>query len=384
MSVEITQTGIAARVLEPPRRVLDATTPFFHDYGYSSPDRAIRAISESLDKNRFPHLILIVGEPKNGKQHELLDINNRLHQGKRSEGILSKIEREQGYPAPVDVVYWGNSYSVAKIKGRIPEDKIYGQVGDEEMNVIVAEYGELISKIVKERQGQAAVIFAKAVLMSGIRIDGKLYGRNRGLPVFEEIIFKQRSFKDLHYKTYIFGVVADPAAVAHGNESRTKSEGVIDNPEALVKIQRDDGEIILTEQGEQAELTKEQQQAFVEYISEGANDAASKEIIGYTNNLAIKLSEMGRLKLNGESYCFNPNGYFLDRESNVWRFYDPGKRRLAVALLMRYIFEENLGLTNRMSLFGTQQLEERIFDLRYPPHNVAKAYYPDIQNIRNK
>lgn len=366
----------------PPKRVLEATTPFFDDYGYRSPKRAIRAISESLDRHRKPHLIFVIGEPKNGKQHELLDIIANLHKQQRSEGILQKIEREQGYPVPVDAVYWGNAFSVGKAKGRFPKHLLYGDFGGELMNWVTDEYEQLIA--LKERTNQAAIIAAKGVLLTGARIDGRLYGVNRGLTAYEKILSKQGPFANLDYQSFMFGIVADPEAVACGNELRTEAEKQIDNTPALVQTLKHKGEIIITPQGEQTELTQEQQEAVAQYIAESANSAASKEIIALVNNLAIGLSSRGLLRLNGNPYRFRNSEYYLDEESHTWKFHLPTMRMLAVALVMRYIFEENLGLKKRVFLGKTHALDERILDLGVPIRNFARARYPDIVNIRNK
>ncbi len=370
--------------LEQPKRVVDVTMPFFDDYGYRSTARAIRAVGDSLYRTRIPHLVFIIGEPVNGKQHELLDINSRLHQGKRSEGVLTRIGREQGYPVPVDVVYWGNSFSVAKIKGRIPMNKDYGQFDDREMQIPVEEYEGLISRALTERKDKPAVIFAKAVGLTGIWIDRELRGRDRGVSVFKRCIDRKGPFKGLKYKVYFFGEVADPEAVTSGSITRTEGEKLLDQPAELVRMLKDSGEAIITDQGGQPELTSEQQQAVVEYISEGANIASSDEIIGYDNLHAITLSEMGRFRINGIPYRFDPFDYYFD--GKVWKFTDPQKRMEAVGLLMRYMFEdkENLGLRYKVFIGKTCQLDEVILDLQYPPRNVAKAYYPDIVHIKNK
>lgn len=369
--------------MEPPKRILEATSPFFDDYGYRSPSRAICAIDESLDRKRKPHVLLFAGEPKNGKQHEILDVLSRLYQRKRTKGVLQRIAEEQGYPVPIDAVYWGNAFSVAKVKGRIP-DSFYGQFGPDALEIVTEEYKDLSRLAIEERQGQAAIIVVKGVIVAGAYIDGVLHRVNRGLTAWENILKRQGPFENLDYEAYTFGEVAEPDAVEHGNQTRSDSEKVIDDAKTLVATQQAAGEIILTKEGKQAELTQEQQQAVVDYVSESANTASSQEIINHVNSLAVKISEEGLLKLNGANYCLNKNQYYFDEVDKTWRFFDPNMRILASALVMRYIFEENLGLRNRVFIGRTSMVNERILDLRFQPRNVAKSHYPAIATVKNK
>lgn len=366
--------------LEPPRRVLDTTMPYFDDYGYRSSYRFLRSLGESMYKRKKPHLLLLLGEPNNGKEHILRDFIAWLRKGKRSEGFISKIEREQGHPVPIDAVYWGNTFSVGKAKGQFPEDLQYEEFSKRSMHLVTENFEELINKAISDREGEKSLIVVKGVL-AGIRINGQLRGSNCGSTAYENLIKRRGPFAGLDYEVYTFGVIADSDAVGDGNKLRMKAEKKVDNPTKLAEELSNSGEIILTEKGENPQLTMDQQKAVKEYILDSANKASSDQIRYFLNDLAVELSQRGILRLNALPYRLN--GYVQNEKKGFWDFPDPDTRMLAVALVMRYFLDTNLGLKNKVFLAKTIKLPEIILDLSSPPRNVARFYY-DLEGIRNK
>lgn len=125
------------------------------------------------------------------------------------------------------------------------------------------------------------------------------------------------------------------------------------------------------------QITEEDQKTLVDYVSESANPEASKEIKILTNNLAIEMANHGRFRLD-------PDGYFWDEEVKGYVFYNSIEEMQATALVLREILENKFGIRRRVFLGRNSSLDQITADLRMPLRNAAKAYYPQIQNIKNK
>lgn len=358
------ELGLQTRMV-PRRRVLDTAEPFFKDYGYQSSVRFVRSLGDSMNDSTKPHVLILVGGPDNGKEHALRDLITKLKRRKNSD-FISK------------AVYWGNAYSVAKAKGEFPEDLHYEQFSRRSMTLVTREFEELAARAISDSDKKSLIV-VKGIL-AAVRIDGEIHGSNCGLTAYENLINRTGFFQGLDYEIFAMGIVADPDAVQEGSKLRTKAEKKEDNPAELVKELSRGGEILLTEKGEKEELTPEQEKAIKEYILDSANEASSQQIRFFINDLAVKLSEKGMLKLNGQPYCLN--GYVRD-EKGHWLFPDYYTGMLADGLVMRYFLEKNLGLKYKVFLARTPKISELIFDLTSTPQNVARSYY-DLEKYRNK
>ncbi len=358
------ELGLQNRMV-PRRRVLDTAEPFFKDYGYQSSVRFVRSLGDSMNDSTKPHVLILVGGPDNGKEHALCDLITKLKRRKNSD-FISK------------AVYWGNAYSVAKAKGEFPEDLHYEQFSRRSMTLVTREFEELAARAISDSDKKSLIV-VKGIL-AAVRIDGEIHGSNCGLTAYENLINRTGFFQGLDYEIYAMGIVADPDAVQEGSMLRTRAEKKVDNPAEVIKELSRAGEVILTGKGEKEKLTEEQEKAVREYILDSANEASSEQIRYFLNSLAVKLSENGLLKLNGQTYCLN--GYVQD-EKGRWFFPDPDTGMIADALVMRYFLETNLGLKYKVFLARTTKLHQLIFDLNSAPQNVARSYY-DLEKYRNK
>lgn len=345
-------------IMEPPKRVFDSSTQFFPDYGYKSPGGLRRALRESLDTQEIPHLVFVLGKPKSGKMHVVWDLANKL------SNRLSK---------PPDIVLWGYSFSIAKYKGRI-HPGVYGEYDYADLNAVTDELCDLTYKTIRDHQGRKHLIFIKVPPSTGAEINGQFYGRNRGYTALKAVAKRMAPFTELAYKSFWIGEVADFTAEAQGNRVRPELEQSIDKPIEVAQKLQESGEIILTRHGR---ITEEEQKVLIDYVAESANPQASREIKFLTNNLAVEMANHGRFRLD-------PTGYAWDGETKGYFFYDPQQETQATALVLREILENLFLISKGVFLGKNSPLNQIAADLRAEVRNVAKTYYPEIQDIKNK
>lgn len=346
--------------MEPPKRVIDTSTRYFDNYGYKSPKKFIDALSKSIDNNDVPHVVTVLGRPKSGKMHVVWDIAN---------SVAPK------FGIDPDIILWGNCFSIAKLKGKIPGEGIYGGFTKEHMNAITEEFQDLIVKVLAEKKGRS-LIFIKAPAVTGAFIGERFFGVNRGITSLRNLALHEQPFDEFKYVPFWFAEVGTPYVEMQGALVRESLEGFIDQPEEIARGLENSGEMIITSHGR---ITRRERRELAAYIAESANPAVSEEIKLLSNNLAEEMSRKGSFRLTEGSYKW-------DEELEGYRFYNPDDQTFATASVLRELLEskDNFRVNTRVFLGQSNPIDLIALDLRTTLRNVALSYYPDIETIRNK
>lgn len=368
--------------LSPPRRVLNASTAYFPDYGYKTSGAFVGALKRSIRTYQMPHILFSFGEPENGKEHVVRDIIAELYYKnpnsedpeKRGKGLIPELEEKHGFPIPIYLLGWGFMFSILKLKGLAPKDKVFGQFTPEEIDRGSQEEESLLKEILRENQGRRALIAVKNPTVAGARFDGELFGVNFGYTVAEKIAKRLNGFNEVEYRDFWSAGKAEVEVEMHGDKTRPELEKIVDKPDEFLQALKDSGEtVFLPPEG----LTPRVMQELKNMVLYSANPEAVRKFRMASATLAVEMERRGRFLL--KQGCFN-----FDEELKGFIMMNPTDRICSTACVERSLLETDWGIDERVYVGLYRKEANRIIDLSMPIRNPAIEKYPDIVKYRNK
>lgn len=331
-----------------PQSVLEAITPLYYDFGFGSIKNFESSLEKSLKKYNKPHVLVLLGEPNSGKSHILREIVGNL-----------KIT------TPGDLIQWGDLFSLAKLKGKIPLEKKFGEMSNEDLNAATDVLGELLREEIVENKGEKRLIAIEIPAVTGAYIYTKssrkedFVGKNRGIrTTLWDLARRKKEFKDLDYESYWLGIISHPEISGKGMELRSRLAQERD-PEKMKRLMEKEGDI--SDSGSLDEILR--------YVQESPNEKAVRVIAEEANFIAKRMSEAGKFPLN------------LEELNN-----DKEYRSRIIGEVLKVILKTNIRVkSNRVFVgYNREKLEKRRFRTSVPINNLIWLKYPQVEKIANK